>query len=106
LTGAAYDEGRPVHYTVVERGTAVIASDGVKVGTVDRVMDNAREHIFDGVVFRAADGALRFVDAPEVRRTAERAVTLTIDSAEAAALPAPSYGVGLLSRLGNAFRGR
>jgi hypothetical protein len=35
------------------------------------------------------DGELRFVDAPEVARTAERAVRLTIDSAGAAALPAP-----------------
>jgi hypothetical protein len=106
LTDAANDEGRPVHYTVVARGTAVIAADGVTVGTVERVLDNAREHIFDGLVIRVGDGSLRFVDAPEVRRTAERAVTLSIDSAEAEELPEPSYGVGLLSRLGNAFRGR
>ena len=32
---------------------------------------------------------LRFVDAPEVARTAERGVTLTITSAEVAALPPP-----------------
>jgi hypothetical protein len=31
----------------------------------------------------------RFVDAPEVARTAERGVTLTITAAEAAQLPPP-----------------
>jgi hypothetical protein len=100
------DEGQPIGYKLLARGTAVVASDGVEVGKVERVLDNAREHIFDGIIMRAADGSLRFVDAPEVARTAERAVTLTIDSAEAGALPPPAYGVGLLSRLGNAFRGR
>ena len=35
------------------------------------------------------NGELRFVDAPEVARTAERGVTLTISSEEAAALPPP-----------------
>jgi hypothetical protein len=102
----AHDEGAAIGYKLVTRGTPVISSDGATVGTVERVLDNAREHIFDGIIIRAGDGSLRFVDAPEVSRTAERAVTLSIDSAAADALPAPTYGVGLLSRLGNAFRGR
>jgi glycerate kinase len=36
----------------------------------------------------------RFVDAPEVARTAERGVTLTIPAAEAAVLPPPESGPG------------
>jgi hypothetical protein len=40
-------------------------------------------------VIETADGELRFVDAPEVAHTAERAVRLTIDSAAAAELPPP-----------------
>ena len=36
------------------------------------------------------DGVRRFIDAPEVARTAERAVTLTIPAAEAAQLPPTS----------------
>ena len=44
------------------------------------MLDNTRENIFDGVVFKGGDGRSRFADAPEVARTAERAVTLTIDS--------------------------
>jgi hypothetical protein len=46
----AIDEGRPVHYTAVERGTPVYSADGVVVGRVDEVVDNYREHILDGLV--------------------------------------------------------
>jgi hypothetical protein len=67
----------------------VFSSDGEQVGTVDEVLDNYREHIFDGLVIRTSDGERRFVDAPEVGRTAERAVTLTITAAECAQLPPP-----------------
>lgn len=88
----AADEGQPVHYNAVKRGTPVISSDGVEVGTVTQVVDNYREHILDGFVIKAADGAIRFADAPEVSRTTDRAVTLNIDAAAAAELPPPEEG--------------
>ena len=83
------DDGHAVHYTALERGTPVISSDGEEVGTVAEVLDNYREHIFDGLVIRTTGGERRFVDAPEVARTAERAVTLNITAAETADLPPP-----------------
>jgi hypothetical protein len=86
------DDGSAVHYTAVQRGVPVYGSDEVEVGKVDEVLDNYREHIFDGIVMETPDGVLRFVDAPEVARTAERAVTLTITSEEAAELPPPEEG--------------
>ena len=86
------DEGHAVHYTAVERGTPVFASDGVEVGRVERVLDNYREHILDGIVIETRAGELRFADGPEVARTAERRVTLAVDSAAAARLPAPERG--------------
>jgi hypothetical protein len=43
-------------------------------------------------VVDGTDGKLRFVDAPEVARTAERAVRLTIDSAAVAQLSPPEKG--------------
>jgi Uncharacterized protein conserved in bacteria (DUF2171) len=86
------DDGHAVHYSAVEPGTPVLASDGVEVGRVDAVLDNYDEHIFDGIVIRTDAGERRFVDAPEVARTAERAVTLTITSEEAAELPPPEEG--------------
>jgi hypothetical protein len=81
------DDGHAIGYKVLARGTPVRTSDGVEIGTVRRVQDNAREHIFDGIVIDTPDGR-RFVDAPEVARIFERAVILTITAEEAKELPA------------------
>jgi hypothetical protein len=86
------DDGHAVHYSAVERGTPVYSSDEVELGTVDHVLDNYKEHIFDGIVMKTTAGDYRFVDAPEVKRTAERAVTLSITAAEAEKLPPPEQG--------------
>ena len=86
------DDGHAVHYSAVERGIPVFSSDEVQIGTVDQVLDNYAEHIFDGIVVRTDQGELRFVDAPEVARTAERAVTLGITAEQAAQLPPPEEG--------------
>jgi hypothetical protein len=90
----AIDDGLAVHYTAVERGTPVYDSSEVEVGKVAEILDNVREHIFDGVVVETADGARHFVDAPEVSRTAERGVTLTITADEVRQLPPPDKGAG------------
>jgi hypothetical protein len=82
------DDGHAISYKVLRRGTPVRSSDGVQVGTVRRVQENARENIFDGIVIETRKGR-RFVDAPEVARIAERGVTLAIDAAAAADLPEP-----------------
>ena len=72
------DDGNAIHYSAVSRGTPVYAADGTEVGTVEQVVDNYREHILDGIVLQTTAGDLRFVDGPEVGRTAERGVTLAI----------------------------
>ena len=109
------DEGHAISYKLLERGTEVRSSDDQVVGRVERVLENPKEHIFDGIVISTSQG-LRFVDAPEVGRIAERRVSLTIDAAAAAALPEPDPGApefqantssGRLSRLfGGAWRRR
>ena len=83
------DDGHAFHYTAVEPGTPILTSDGVEIGRVEAILDNYAERIFDGLVIETAAGERRFVDAPEVARTAERAVTLTITATEAAELPPP-----------------
>jgi Mrp family chromosome partitioning ATPase len=93
------DHGHAIGYKVLKRGTPVRSSDGVQVGTVRRVLDNAREHIFDGIVIDTPDGR-RFVDAPEVARIFERAVVLTITAEDAKALP--EQGSALSARMRSA----
>ena len=90
----AIDDGAAVHYTAVVKGVPVYSAEEQVVGTVVEVLDNYREHIMDGVVFDDSDGVRRFVDAPEVARTAERGVTLNISAAEAARLAPPGTGPG------------
>jgi hypothetical protein len=86
------DVGEGIHYTAVVRGTPVYGSDGVEVGRVTAILDNYREHIFDGVVFTDSGGVERFADAPEVARTAERGVVLTLDAEGAKRLGPPEKG--------------
>jgi hypothetical protein len=97
---APIDDGLAVHHTELTRGTPVYSSDEVLVGRVVETLENYREHIFDGLVMEDQEGKHRFVDAPEVARTAERAVTLTIGAAEVAELPPPPR-----SSLGGRLRG-
>jgi hypothetical protein len=99
------DDGHAVHYTALTRGTPVYSSDEQPIGTVVEVLDNYREHIFDGLVIELTGGDWRFVDAPEVARTAERGVTLTITAAESAQLPPPPAGPGLGGTVRKLFGG-
>jgi hypothetical protein len=92
---AADDDDQPISYQALPRGVPVVASDGEQVGTVHRALDNAREHIFDGIVISTPAGR-RFVDAPEVHRITLQRVTLTITAEEAAALPEDSGMLGSL----------
>jgi hypothetical protein len=75
------DDGHAISFQVLPRGTPVRSADGVQLGTVRRVHEAKREHIFDGIDVDTPDG-LRFLDAPEVARIAERWVTTTFPAAE------------------------
>jgi len=107
LLAVSADDDHQIGYQALPRGVPVHASDGALVGRVHRVLDNAREHIFDGIVIETAEGR-RFVDAPEVARITAAQVTLTIDAAEAARLPQPPGTAGTVStsagRLGRRWR--
>jgi hypothetical protein len=98
------DDGDPISYQALRAGTPIASSDAVELGTVERVVDNAKEHIFDGIVMRAERGLL-WVDAPEVGHIAERRVTLTID-AETAARELTDYAPGAPEYRANVRGGR
>jgi hypothetical protein len=80
------DDDHQIGYQALPRGVPIVTTDGVTIGTVAKVLDNAREHIFDGIVVKTDKGR-RFVDAPEVARISLRQVELTIDFAAASELP-------------------
>ena len=90
------DDGYSVHYSALKRGVPIYSSDEVEVGKLVDVLDNYRERIMDGLVIELPGRDRRFVDAPEVARTAERAVTLSISSEEVRQLPPPPR-TGLLA---------
>lgn len=76
------DYGHAIGFEVLRRGTPVITSDGVEIGTTRRVSNAVRERIFDGLTIDTPAGQ-RFLDAPEVERIYERAVITTFPAAEA-----------------------
>jgi hypothetical protein len=77
------DDGVAISFKVLPRGTPVRSADGVELGRVRRVQEAKRENIFDGIDVDTPQG-LRFLDAPEVARIAERWVTTTFPADEAA----------------------
>lgn len=85
------DLGPQISHMVLGRGVPVFSSDGVRLGKVIRSQRDSHTHMFDGIVIdtKPGPGGRRFVDAPEVGEIHERGVILTIDAAEAAALPKP-----------------
>jgi uncharacterized protein YrrD len=91
------DAGSPISYKVLAKGTPVYSSDGAKIGKVAHVLAAEAQDIFDGIVISElshehflAHSEHRFVDAPEVARISEHAVTLTLDAAACRDLPEPS----------------
>ena len=92
---ADHDDDHQIGYQALPRGVPIVTADGVTVGTVAKVLDNAREHIFDGIVMKTDKGR-RFVDAPEVARITLRQVSLNIDFAEVSLLPEHRAKVGAL----------
>jgi hypothetical protein len=98
------DYGAPVHYSAIEPDTPVYDSAGGQVGKIRQVADNYDEHILDGFVIEDADGTVRFVDAPEVARTFEHAVTLTIDADAVAQLGPPEENPGVFGANMNSGR--
>ena len=84
-------DGPAISYKLLRRGTPIEAADGTRLGTTDRVLENEREHIFDGIVMHTDRGEV-FVDAPEVARITDAVVTLTLDVEGAAELPAYQPG--------------
>jgi hypothetical protein len=85
------DEGFPIAYQVLEKDVPVYASGAELVGTVDHVVAAADQDIFHGIVIKVGKDR-RFVAADQITSLHEHGVDLSIDQAEAAALPEPHGG--------------
>lgn len=86
------DLGAPASYLTLTDGTAVLSSDGERIGAVEHVLADANADVFDGLVIdvRSGPGGHRFVDADQVAEIHEQGVVLTIDAKAVEALPEPS----------------
>ena len=80
------EDEHAIGYQVLPPGVPVETADGTQVGTFDKAIHHAREHMLDGIVIRTGNGRL-FVDAPEIARITNRRVILTIDVAAVGELP-------------------
>jgi hypothetical protein len=90
LAGVGSEE--PASYLTLDKGADVISSDGERVGTVEHVLRDERDDIFDGIVIdvRLGPGGLHFVDAPQVGAITQGSVTINLPAAEVERLPKPS----------------
>lgn len=88
------DEGLPIAYQVLEKDVPVYAAGGELVGTVDHVVAAPDQDIFHGIVISVGKER-RFVAADQIGSLHEHGVDLTIDEAQAGALPEPHGGAAV-----------
>jgi uncharacterized protein YrrD len=93
------DLGEPIAYEALERHTPVLSADGEQIGTVDHVLADEHEDVFDGIVIRRPLGHRHthaFADADQIAEIHERGVTLKLGTAASEALPAPSLNPAVI----------
>jgi len=77
----------PVSWFEIEPGWRVDGPDGTELGSVEEVLGDQREDIFDGLaVSRSALGRTRYVPSELVGEITESVVRLTVTRADAAGL--------------------
>jgi hypothetical protein len=96
------DYGEPSSYLAVKEGCAVVSSDGEEVGTVQHVLADEEEDVFDGIVIdtQVGPGGLHFVDAPQVTECFERAILLSVPAGEVSQLPKPAPNPAVMENHG------
>ena len=73
-----FEDDHQIGYQALPRGVPIVTTDGITIGTVAKVLDNAREHIFDGIVMRTDRAAAS--STPPKSPASPRAGQLTIDA--------------------------
>jgi hypothetical protein len=84
------EEGRPVAYTALERGTPVISRSGHAFGTLDRVLDDGKGSILHGIIVRTGHGP-RFVARDSIEQMTTTQIHCSLTDEQTRNLPhAPS----------------
>lgn len=81
------EDGTPIAYSAVARGTPLVTRSGRQLGTVEHVLDIPEEDLFDGSV-AATEHGLRFVDRDQVDQITTASGRCALTDEQAAALPA------------------
>jgi uncharacterized protein YrrD len=94
------DYGQPTSYLALDQGTPVYSSDGDEIGTVDHVLEDDREDIFEGIVVAhhsdnhrrllGHDHSHCYIDADQIDSMYDRGVLLKVSTPECVDLPKPS----------------
>jgi hypothetical protein len=79
------DEGRPVAYTALEKGTPVLSRSGRQFGVLDRVMDDHGD-ILHGIAVTTAKG-VRFVARDCIERMTTTQIRCSLTDEQVNQLP-------------------
>lgn len=82
------EEGRPVAYIALARGTPVTSQSGRAFGTLDRVMDDKGE-IFHGIVVMTRQGR-KFVPRDSIERMTTTQIRCSLTDEQSRKLPQTS----------------
>ena len=80
------EDGTPVAYTVLRKGTPVTSLSGRRFGTVDRVIYDSKGDILHGIIIATAAGR-RVVARDCIERMTTRQVRCSLSDEQVGALP-------------------
>jgi sporulation protein YlmC with PRC-barrel domain len=85
------ERGHRISYQALRNGTEVFDREGLRLGVVQRVVADAKTHIFKAVVIdtKLGPGGLKLVDSRDIDDIYERALVLKLGAAEVETLPKP-----------------
>jgi hypothetical protein len=105
----AADDGIPIAYSALHKGTPVVSASGTQFGVVEHVLEIPAEDLFDGIVVSTAEG-LRFIDRDQIDNitTAQVRCVLTDEQAQTLNPPdsAPVYRANALQDAGSSLHDR
>lgn len=83
-----FDNETEVAWTAMPDHTAVVAVDGSRIGTTEKVLGDLEDDIFHGVVIRRDDGEAVEIPAARIKRVTQQHVVTDVGLQEAKKLPA------------------